>query len=438
MPEATNAIHRPFQQSKLSNNSLSDTARLTLPPELWHSICHFLELAKEEEIIESGFFWTPSHKALYNLGQTCRSLYQAYLSVCTGVIFNYLTGAGHLRMEGRRGDGTVTRTAILGGLTSFVTPIMERLQPMAGPRQIILAGYNFEEQNALEWVTATPTVRKLKLRTCNITYGELWIPSYITTNELYSIVDLRKSNIEALNLENRYDDGMQLSPTLALLALIPTLKALTATARAFRSIGQLPTTLDLPPLRSLVIDSHLTGSINQAHILSFLRRCPTLESLRISPTIFSRVLGPEEIPTDMPNLKEYEGRPEYLTLMRAPALRLVSVKSLVWDGGTLARSLTSMPSALESVVLELTARIDGPATDSIKRWVEEASSRWCPQLESAARFSLVLRMAPLGEWVYSAKVGRTDSGEVFIEYYSRREESLAYLTAPVNRKEPLP
>ncbi|KAG8921565.1 hypothetical protein FRC00_008485, partial [Tulasnella sp. 408] len=234
----------------------------------------------------------------------------AYLSVGTGVIFNYHAGAGHLRMEGRRGDGTATKTAILAG---FAAPIMDRLQLMAEPRQIILAGYHFEEHNALEWVTATPTVRKLKLRTCNRIDGELWIPSYITTKELYSIVDLRKSNIEALDLENRYDDGTQLSPTLTLLALIPTLKTLTATARSFRSIGQLPTTLDLPPLRSLVIDSRLTGSINQAHIISFLRRCPTLESLRITPTIFSRVLGPEETPTDMPNLKEYEGRPEYLT-----------------------------------------------------------------------------------------------------------------------------
>ncbi|KAG8920100.1 hypothetical protein FRC01_000917 [Tulasnella sp. 417] len=243
---------------------------------------------------------------------------------------------------------------------------MEQLQDMAGPREIILTGYSFEEQNALDWVTASPTVKKLTLRTCDIRYGEFWIHDYITTKELFSIVDLRKSRIETLDLDNRFDDGTQLPPTLALLALIPSLNALTATARSFRSIGQLPTTLDLPPLRSLVIESDVTGSINQAHIISFLRRCPALELLRISGTIFSRALGPEEFPTEMPNLKGYEGRLEYLTLIRAPALRRVVVKSLAWNRGAVACILTSMPSAVESVALELTAKIDGPATDSIK------------------------------------------------------------------------
>ncbi|KAG8919558.1 hypothetical protein FRC01_001234 [Tulasnella sp. 417] len=309
---------------------------------------------------------------------------------------------------------------------------MEKLQDIAGPREIILTGYSFEEQNALDWVTASPTVKNLTLRTCDIHYGEFWIPDYITTKELFSIVDLQKSSIETLDLDNRFDDGTQLPPTLALLALLPSLKALTATARSFRSIGQLPTTLDLPPLRSLVIESDVTGSINQAHIISFLRRCPALELLRISGTIFSRALGPEEFPTEMPNLKEYDGRLEYLTLIRAPTLRWVVVKSLAWNRGAVARILTSMPSAVESVALELTAKIDGPATDSIKRWVEEASSRGNGQWPDSARFSLILRTAPLGEWIYSAKAGRTNSGEMFIEYFSRRDEAMAYLATPVN------
>ncbi|KAG9032864.1 hypothetical protein FS837_002616 [Tulasnella sp. UAMH 9824] len=94
-----------------------------------------------------------------------------------------------------------------------------------------------------------------------------------------------------------------------------------------------------------------------------------------------------------------------------------------------------MPSVLESVVLQLTARREVPGTGSVQRWVEEASSRWSPAWRDSARFSLVIRTAPLGEWIYWARAGRTDPGELFIEYYRRHEESTTYLATPVNRGE---
>ena len=107
--------------------------------------------------------------------------------------------------------------------------------------------------------------------------------------------------------------------------------------------------------------------INQPHLLSFLRRCPTLETLHISHMIFSRALEAGEPPVDMPNLWDYEGRAEYLTFIRAPALRRVVVRSLQWDGaGAVIRSLASTQSCLETVVLDLAARMDGPAAPRIK------------------------------------------------------------------------
>ncbi|KAG8923911.1 hypothetical protein FRC00_005705 [Tulasnella sp. 408] len=260
-------------------------------------------------------------------------------------------------------------------------------------------------------------------------------PSSLTTDELYSIVDLRKSNVKSLDLSSSYADAVPLPRGLALLALIPSLETLTTSPRSFRTIGELPTTLDLPPLRSLTVASYLTASINQTHLLSFLRRCPTLETLHIGHQIRSKPLEPGELPINLPSLQSYEGRPEYLTLIRAPALQFAVVKSLEWDGGALILSLASTSTALDGVVLELTARMDSPTTASVNRWVEEAAARCSPNWQSTERFSLVIRTAPLGEWIYSARVGRTDAGELFFEYYSRREESMAYLATPVGRGE---
>ncbi|KAG8920101.1 hypothetical protein FRC01_000918 [Tulasnella sp. 417] len=134
----------------------------------------------------------------------------------------------------------------------------------------------------------------------------------------------------------------------------------------------------------------------------------------------------------MPNLREYEGRPEYLTLFHAPALRRAVVKELNWDGGALVLHLVSTSPALEVVNLELTARMDNPIIESLKIWIEEASTRRIPNCQSTERSALVIRTAPLGDWIYSAQIGRTDSGELFADYYRRREESMTYLVKPVN------
>lgn len=79
------------------------------------------------------------------------------------------------------------------------------------------------------------------------------------------------------------------------------------------------------------------------------------------------MLEPGEIPANMSSLKEFDGRPEYLTLIQAPALRRVAVRSLRWNrADALIRSLASMANDLETVVLELTARMDDSEINSIE------------------------------------------------------------------------
>lgn len=66
--------------------------------------------------------------------------------------------------------------------------------------------------------------------------------------------------------------------------------------------------------------------------------------------------------------------------------------------------------------------------------MEVAAGNWSPLWSDQPKFSLILRTAPLGEWIYSARVGRTDVGELFIEYFSRREDAMGYLTNKVTVK----
>ncbi|KAG8920102.1 hypothetical protein FRC01_000919 [Tulasnella sp. 417] len=434
MAETTDAISRPLNHSNLSSNSLlSGETRQTLPLELWNIIYHFLQLDAEADLPEPGGFYlifrSRAYRALRSLGHTSRSLHQLYLSVSSKVV--YITadrlGPGPW-FGGRRDCGNAVKTAWLEGREMEVS---EALNSVPEPHLLFFREFCFE-RSAFHWVTACPTVRSLKLLRCEIRGQDFSIPPFFTTEELYSIVDFRKSNVKSLELYNGYQHNIQLNRELALLAFIPSLEILTTAPSSFRTISQLPTTLDLPRLRSLVLVSHLTGSINQTHILSFLRRCPTLETLYIEHPIRSKALEPGELPANMPNLREYEGRPEYLTLIHAPALRRAVVKGLDWDGGALVLHLVSTSPTLEVANLELTARMDNPIIESLKVWMEEAATRRSPNCQSTGRSSLVIRTAPLGDWIYSAKIGKTDSGELFLDYYSRREESMAYLATPVN------
>ncbi|KAG8923910.1 hypothetical protein FRC00_005704, partial [Tulasnella sp. 408] len=349
-----------------SNSSRYAAACRTLPPELWYIIYCFLRLDSEADILELKPILDQQNRArdpLRSLGLTCRLFHQLYLSILSEVIhITVVPGQGD-RWSGRPDSGKTAKTAWLNGEGLEISRALNGIPEL---RQLVFMKYCFRQPSVLHWVTATPTVRSLKLQWCEILDEDFAAPSSFTTDELYSVVDLRKSNVKSLDLSSAYPDAVPLPRRLALLALIPSLETLTTSPRSFRTIGELPTTLDLSPLRSLTVASFLTASINQAHLLSFLRRCPTLETLHIGHQIRSKPLEPGEPLIDMPSLQSYEGRPEYLTLIRAPALRQAAVKSLEWDGGALVLSLASTSTALDGVVLELTARKDSPTTESVK------------------------------------------------------------------------
>ncbi|KAG8898616.1 hypothetical protein FRC01_010842, partial [Tulasnella sp. 417] len=110
------------------------------------------------------------------------------------------------------------------------------LRAVPGIHRLVLSQIHFTGRNALHWVTIIPTVKSLKLQRCKIRDQDFSFPPFLTTPELYSMVDLRKSNVKSLDLDNSYQDPVQLPRALALLVLIPSLETLTTTPKSFRTI----------------------------------------------------------------------------------------------------------------------------------------------------------------------------------------------------------
>ncbi|KAG8919557.1 hypothetical protein FRC01_001233 [Tulasnella sp. 417] len=276
-----------------------------------------------------------------------------------------------------------------------------------------------------ETILRSPSLRRLTLRSVDAERDFAQRPTH--PNLINST-----SSIQTLDLNYPPQTPINIPQSIALLVLVPSLKTLLTTPRSFKGIGELLAigTFTMPQIRHLRISNDSASSLNKSHLLSFLHRCATLETLQISRPIMSRALAQEELPAKMPNLTTYEGRPEYLTYFHAPSLRRAVVKYFSWDGGALINALASMSTNLESVVIELTSKSNDPVMRDIEassQWVEVAAGRWNAHQEEAPKFSLVLRASPLGEWIYSARMGRNDVDELFIEYFSRREQATSYL-----------
>lgn len=201
MPETAEEAHRTLYRSNFSNNSSVGCveAPYTLPVELWNAICHFLRLAAEAEVLESAHFETWTYRALHSLGQTSRFFHQLALSVRTGVI-HIFAGRGPSIVKGQsKSDGNVISVFLVGSRA----PVAEIIKNVTEPRQLIFTEHCFNEQHVLGWATAIPTVTSLTLRGC-IDKGDFPIAPCRTTAELYSLVDLRRSNVKTLNLDYPY------------------------------------------------------------------------------------------------------------------------------------------------------------------------------------------------------------------------------------------
>ncbi|KAG9031287.1 hypothetical protein FS837_003019 [Tulasnella sp. UAMH 9824] len=289
-------------------------------------------------------------------------------------------------------------------------------------------------EKELEVVLSSAGLRKLTLRGVNAENHLAQEPTH-ARQAIHS-----KSRIQALDFNYPPEIRINFPQRLASLVLISSLETLLTTPKSFKGIGQFlaTITLPLPGIRHLSISSDgCPGSLNKLHLLSFLHRCPTLETLQISYPILSKALTNEDHPANLPNLETYEGRQDYVPYFHAPSLRRALVKHFPWDGGALIDALASMSTDLESLVIESTSKLDDPVMNDIKASFPMGRD-CCRKVESFLGLQTKVfpypSDSPLGEWIHSARVGRTDGGELFIEYFSRREEAMGYLSDMVTVK----
>ncbi|KAG8933315.1 hypothetical protein FRC00_013288 [Tulasnella sp. 408] len=240
-------------------------------------------------------------------------------------------------------------------------------------------------KNELEAALRSLSLRRLTLRSVNAEKRFAQEPTHAGQFAIHS-----KSRIQTLDLNYPTKIPINFPQDLAPLVLMSSLETLLTSPKSFKGIGQFLAT--------------------------------------ITYAILSRALTAEDLPANLPDLESYEGRQDYLAYFHAPSLRRALVKHFPWDGGALIDALASMSTDLESLVIELASKLDDP------QWVEVAAGKWSPLWGDQPKFSLILRTAPLGEWIYSAQVGRNEVGELFIEYFSRREEAMGYLSDKVTVK----
>ncbi|KAG8900702.1 hypothetical protein FRC01_010051, partial [Tulasnella sp. 417] len=66
----------------------------------------------------------------------------------------------------------------------------------------------------------------------------------------------------------------------------------------------------------------------------------------------------------------------------------------------------------------------------MQAWAEQAALKCSAHQRSTPTFSLVLRAAPLGEWIVSAKAGRMDDGRLFLEHLRQQDLTSVNETNP--------
>ncbi|KAG8943571.1 hypothetical protein FRC04_002798 [Tulasnella sp. 424] len=266
----------------------------------------------------------------------------------------------------------------------------------------------------LKTLTGSSTLRSLKIRSCGSSKGLGPLVSHLQDKDVCDVIEVLRLNVVQLELDYTSWIPSEIHPEIPFLAFLPALQTLALCGKSFRAVTQLPKTLSPPPLRHLTITDNQTYSVNKEDVLSYFARCSKLKTLDVDDSIQTSALAQGDIPANLPDLMEYKGPAELLTLLHTPNLRFALATGFDWDGGAWIRSLFTASPTLQSLVIELAAGAEDPA------WVEQAASKWSLLWRSTARFSLVIRTAPLGEWIFSAKGGRTDGGDLFIEYFRQR------------------
>lgn len=330
---------------------------LVLPREVWVMVCRSLQEDWRKQLLVMIHEDHSSRQALASFGLTCKAFYQLSLFAWNEFVEAYRLSDG--RIEELREAEKVPE--VIADRKLGPTAALERLHRL---EKLTLWALDLPKPDFRQ-ILNSKTLTRLTIR-CSKLQGEYeYAPApNLTEDALHSV--LRKSNLQTLDLDYPSDRQTNVPQRFALLALIPSLKSLSATPRSFRALGQLQTTLSAPQLRHLYVLSDVSDSVNKAYVLSFLRRCSRLETLHVNHLIRSKALAPGELPINLPHLLAYEGQLEYLTLVHAPALRRAMIKSFPWDGGVLIDALASASDALESLVLELTSKMDDPVMREVK------------------------------------------------------------------------
>lgn len=333
-----------------------------LPPELWVKVCSFLQRDRREEFLRnegscgSGGGWC--RHSLESFGLTCKALYHISLPAWKQFVqISWWTAKWVEELNERRRAPEALMFHELGMLPERAFHQLNHSTELVIWRRCIY-------KNELEAVLGSLSLRRLTLRSVNAEKRFTQEPTHVRQLAIHS-----KSKIQALDLSYPTEVPINFPQELAPLVLISSLETLLTTPKSFKGIGQFlaTITLPLPRIRHLSISSDACpGSMNKLHLLSFLHRCPTLETLHISYAILSRALTDEDLPANLPNLETYEGRQDYIPYFHAPSFRRALVKHFPWDGGALIDALASMSTDLESLVIELTSKLDDPAMIDIK------------------------------------------------------------------------
>ncbi|KAG8933316.1 hypothetical protein FRC00_013289 [Tulasnella sp. 408] len=393
-----------------------------IPPELWHHVFLILFHGAVEEHVSLGQpgilpkLWCG--RAFTSLWLTCRALHAVGEQVRRRlhVITDRSPPKGFLDLE-RFSEfhkaGPKPEVIMHGHSVANIVPLV--IRNVVGLERMELAMIDRD------------TLRRLKIRNCEPAKSSGGFPSSLD-GDLPSIIVLRGSQVAQLELNYTSWNNPDIPREVAFLTFIPSLKTLVLCGKSFKAVAQLAQSLSLPSLQHLVItDNQPPLPITKADAVRYLSRCPTLETLDFGAAIDASTPVPGDSPAKLPDLRLYEGPAEMLPLLNCPSLQHAVVKGCKWDGGTLIRSLATTSPVLQILVIELTTRPENPVFRDIMVWVEQAASQYSGHQSPTPRFSLVLRTAPLGEWIVSAKVGRLDDGCLFIEHFRQRDLS------PVNQ-----
>ncbi|KAG9031286.1 hypothetical protein FS837_003018 [Tulasnella sp. UAMH 9824] len=404
-----------------------------IPPELWH---HVFLILFHGAVEEHGSLGKPGilpklwcGRAFTSLWLTCRALHEVGEQVRRRlhVIADRSPPKGFLdlqRFTEFHKPGPKPEIIMQGHSVANIIPVA--IRSVVGLERMELVNLGLYRA-PLQAIIDRDTLRGLKIRDCSSVELSGGFHLSFQDGELLGTIELGGSKVARLELDYTWSFP-RISLAVAFLTFIPTLKTLVLCGKSFQGVARLVQSLSLPSLQHLVMTENQPPlPITKADALYYLSRCPTLETLDFGPAIDASTPVPEDILAKLPELRLYEGPAELLPLLNCPRLQHAVVKGCKWDGGTLIHSLATASPVLQILVIELTTRAEDPICKDITVWVEHAASRYSAHQSTIPRFSLILRTAPLGEWIVSAKVGRVDDGCLFIEHIRQRD------LTPVNK-----